>query len=113
MAVGRTYKSAQSIRSYIYRMARPENAESLAKLRAGEITVRASREVGRVKQSAEVTRRTTNAKLTDSLDKAAGYAGTLNLTRDEFLAKAGRAFDSYASQAEKAQAQKEAAKASK
>jgi len=113
MAVGRTYKSAQSIRSYIYRMARPENAEALAKLRAGEITVRASREAGRTRQSGEAVRRSTNAKLTDSLDKAASYAGALNLTVDEFLAKARKAFDAYASQAEKAEAAKEAAKAAK
>lgn len=49
--MGKTESSAYTIRSYIIKMSKPENAETLAKLKAGDITVRASREAGRTRQN--------------------------------------------------------------
>jgi hypothetical protein len=93
MTMGKTYSSAQSIRSYIFKMARSENAEALEKLEKGEITVRASREAGRVRQSNPS--KSNEAKFNEALNNAVRYAVLLNLSEREFEVRAERVYGEY------------------
>jgi hypothetical protein len=107
-SMGKTYTSAQSIRSYVFKMAKPENEELLNRLRRGEITVRASREAGRVRQSNPS--KTIDAKFEDALDNASRYAGALNLELSDFLARAEKSFLNYGEASKKVEAAKAVSK---
>jgi hypothetical protein len=93
MAMGKTYTSAQSIRSYIFKMAKAENEELLAKLEAGEVTVRATREAGRVRQSNPS--KSLQAKFDEALNDAVRYGVALKLTPEQFATRAEGVFKQY------------------
>jgi hypothetical protein len=97
LEMGKTESSAYSIRSYIIKMSKAENAETLAKLKAGDITVRASREAGRRPQSnpglsnEEKYRRALNDAVRYAI--ALGYTGAMGSSR--FGDEAQTAFNEY------------------
>jgi hypothetical protein len=97
--MGKTESSAQSIRSYIIKMAKEENKATLEKLKAGDITVRASREAGRKPQSNPS--KSNEVKYQAALNDAVRYAVALNLTRGKFADDAEAAFAEYYVQAGK------------
>jgi hypothetical protein len=93
MEMGKTESSAYSIRSYIVKMSKEENADTLAKLKAGDITVRASREAGRKPQSNPS--KSNEQKYQAALNDAVRYAVALSLTKGKFADDAEAAFAQY------------------
>jgi hypothetical protein len=93
LQMGKTESSAYSIRSYIVKMSREDMAENLAKLKAGDITVRASREAGRKPQSNPS--KSNDEKYRAALNDAVRYAVSLNLTKGKFADDAEAAFAQY------------------
>jgi hypothetical protein len=93
LQAGKTESSAYSIRSYIIKMSKQENAETLGKLKAGDITVRASREAGRKPQSNPS--KSNEQKYQAALNDAVRYAVALSLTRGKFADDAEAAFAQY------------------
>jgi hypothetical protein len=51
LEMGKTVSSAYSIRSFIFKMAKPELAEALGKMKTGEVSVREARSLGRKPQT--------------------------------------------------------------
>jgi hypothetical protein len=98
LEMGKTESSAYSIRSYIVKMSRPDMAENLAKLKAGDITVRASREAGRKAQTSPS--RSNDERYRTFLNDAARYGSALSKTQSQFLADAEKAWAEYSEKIE-------------
>jgi hypothetical protein len=95
LEAGKTEKSAQSIRSFILKMAKEENSEALAKMQAGTMTVREARVYGRTPQANP--NKSNEAKYTEALNSAARHAvGALGIGLDQFLRDAETSFAEYA-----------------
>jgi hypothetical protein len=92
-------------------MAKPEQAEALAKLEAGEITVRASREVGRKPQSNPSQARSDATRYAEGIDTVVRYAIAQGFDTVRVYADVAAKFAEY--EARKQDKEADAAKAAK
>jgi RNA polymerase-interacting CarD/CdnL/TRCF family regulator len=91
---GKTYSSAQSIRSYIVKMAKEESREMLEKLNRGEATVQETRRFGRKAQTSPF--KTNEDRFAEACASVARYAsGIKGMTIEQVIAKVNEACDKY------------------